>query len=170
MSTPPVEQTASAAASRPEVTWIRTGWDDPRTAALSEAMDEELVPRYAELMGEGDAPAPPTADQVAVVVIAEIDGTPAAAGTLRRLGDLWEVKRLYVAPAFRRLGLARRLLAQIEEAVVARGGTEAYLQTGVLQPDAIALYEREGWVRIPAYPPYSDDDGVSVCFRKSLAG
>lgn len=160
---------AAPAAPRPEPTWVLTDWDDPRAAALSEAMDAELVPRYAELLGEGDAPAPPTSDDVAVVVLAVIGGAPAAAGALRRLPDRWELKRVFVAQAFRRHGLARAVLHRLEAAAAARGATEVFLQTGVLQPEAIALYEREGWEHVPAFPPYRADDGFSVCFRKGLA-
>jgi GNAT superfamily N-acetyltransferase len=143
------------------LTWADTDWDDPRGAALRTAMDTELAPRYAALRGDSPRPAPPSSEDVAVVVLALVDGAPAATGTLRLLPDRWEVKRLVVDAGHRRLGLASRVLARLEDAARAR-------QTGNRQPEAIALYEREGWERIEVFAPYDPTDGISVCFRKRL--
>lgn len=150
------------------LTWAETDWDDPRGAALREAMDVELSPRYAALRQGSPRPAPPSAEDVAVVVLALVDGKPAATGTLRRLPDRWEVKRLVVDADHRRLGLASRILARLEDAARDHGADELFLQTGNRQPEAIALYEREGWVRIEVFAPYDPADGISVCFRKAL--
>lgn len=152
------------------LTWADTDWDDPRGAALRESMDVELSPRYAALRGDSPRPAPPSSEDVAVVVLALVDGKPAATGTLRRLPDRWEVKRLVVDADHRRLGLASRILARLEDAARDRGSDELFLQTGNRQPEAIALYEREGWERIDVFAPYDPADGISVCFRKALHG
>lgn len=152
------------------LTWADTGWDDPRAAALRAAMDAEIAPRYAALRGDSPRPAPPSSEDVAVVVLALVDGAPAATGTLRRLPDRWEVKRLIVDADHRRLGLASRILARLEDAARDRGADELFLQTGNRQPEAIALYEREGWERIEVFAPYDPADGISVCFRKELHG
>lgn len=66
------------------------------------------------------------------------------------------------------LGLARRVLSQLEEAARARGAEDLFFQTGDRQPEAIAFYEREGWARIDVFAPYDPADGISVCFRKAL--
>lgn len=150
------------------LTWAETDWDDPRGAALRAAMDVELSPRYAALRGDSPRPAPPSSEDVAVVVLALVDGKPAATGTLRRLPDRWEVKRLVVDADHRRLGLASRILARVEDAARDRGAHELFLQTGNRQPEAIALYEREEWERIEVFAPYDPADGISVCFRKAL--
>lgn len=150
------------------LTWADTDWTDPRGAALREAMDVELSPRYAALRRSSPRPAPPNAEDVAVVALALVDGVPAATGSLRRLPDRWEVKRLVVDAAHRRLGLASRVLARLENAARDRGATELFLQTGNRQPEAIALYRREGWSRIDVFAPYDPTDGISVCFRKEL--
>jgi GNAT superfamily N-acetyltransferase len=150
------------------LTWADTDWDDPRGAALRTAMDTELAPRYAALRGDSPRPAPPSSEDVAVVVLALVDGAPAATGTLRLLPDRWEVKRLVVDAGHRRLGLASRVLARLEDAARARGAAELFLQTGNRLPEAIALYEREGWERIEVFAPYDPTDGISVCFRKRL--
>ena len=151
------------------LTWERTTWDDPRGAALRAAMDAEISPRYAALRGGDRPPAPPTVEDVDFVVLALVDGEVAATGTLRRLPDRWEVKRLFIDAGHRRLGLASALLEQLEDGARERGADELFLQTGNRQPEAIALYERQGWQRIPVFAPYDPADGISVRFRRSLA-
>lgn len=131
-------------------------------------MDAEVGPRYVELRGGRTPPGRPTGEDVAEVVLALVDGVPAATGTLRRLPDRWEVKRLFVGPEHRRLGLARQVLARVEDAARSRGARELFLQTGNRQPDAIALYEGSGWERTEVFAPYDPTDGISICFRKEL--
>lgn len=152
------------------VTWEATGWDDPRAAALRTQMDHEVVPRYAGR--SGTYPAGPAAEEVAVVWLALVEGVPAATATLRRLEVAgqplrFEVKRLFVAADHRRRGLAALALGRVEASARAAGVTDLVLQTGDLQPDAEALYVREGWHRVPVYPPY---DGLahSRCYGKPL--
>lgn len=159
-----------ADASTGTVTWEATGWDDPRVADLRAQMDREVVPRYAGR--SGTYPAGPTADEVAVVWLALVEGVPAATATLRRLEvpgqpPRSEVKRLFVAAGHRRRGLAALALGRVEGSARADGVPDLVLQTGDLQPDAEALYVREGWHRVPVYPPY---DGLvhSRCYGKTL--
>lgn len=156
--------------SRPAVNWIQTGWDHQWATALRGQMDAELGPRYRSLVEQGRRrPLPPRAEDIETVWIAVVDGQPAATAALLRNPGYWEVKRVFVAPAFRRRALARQALAKVEESAMGMGVRELVLQTGILQPDAIALYSREGWDRIPGFGPYSGDDN-SVCFRKAPAG
>lgn len=166
-SVPAVGSQGAATSATREIRWIRTTWTDPRGELLRAAMGQELGPRYAGLR-RGTPPPPPTSEDVVLVLIAEVDGVPVATGSLRRLGALWEVKRLFVDANARRLGLAAGILSRLEDEVRRRGGTEIHLQTGRRQPEAIALYEREGWHRVPVFPPYSPTDGISVCFAKPL--
>lgn len=148
--------------------WERTDWDDARAASLRAAMDAEIGPRYATLRGDSPRPAPPTREDVAVVLLAVVDGEVAATGTLRRLPERWEVKRLFIGANHRRSGLASAVLAQLEDEARERGAAELFLQTGNRQPEAITLYERQGWHRVEVFAPYDPADGISVCFRKEL--
>ena len=164
-------------------TWVATTWDDPRAAELREAMTSDLAPRYADLWerrdrllatAEPDALSRvPTSDEVLVTWIA-LDGPQAVAtGSLRRLGGtarhpevVHEVKRMFVRPSHRRRGLAAGVLAAVERSALDRGIEVLHLQTGIRQPEAVALYEREGWTRTDPYPPYPAE--TSICFEKRL--
>jgi putative acetyltransferase len=80
-----------------------------------------------------------------------------------------ELKRMFVHEDARGRGLARALLAAVEDAAVAHGVTELRLETGPLQHAAIALYERSGYQRIPNFGPYVGDP-YSVCYAKVTVG
>lgn len=131
-------------------------------------MDAELGPRYRELVEQGRRrPLPPRAEDIETVWIAVVDGQPAATAALLRNPGYWEVKRVFVSPDFRRRALAQRALAKVEETARGLGVRELVLQTGILQPEAIALYTREGWEGIPGFGPYAGD-AASACFRKVI--
>ena len=65
-----------------------------------------------------------------------------------------EVKRMYVAAPARRRGVGRVLLAELERTAVAAGHGYAVLNTGVGQPEAIALYEACGYRAVPPFGHY----------------
>ncbi|WP_192931134.1 GNAT family N-acetyltransferase [Gemmobacter serpentinus] len=69
-----------------------------------------------------------------------------------------EIKRLWIAPEARGQGLARRLMATIEDTARAMGLTHLRLDTSRHLPEAQALYLRDGWQEIPAYNsnPHAD--------------
>jgi GNAT superfamily N-acetyltransferase len=74
-----------------------------------------------------------------------------------------ELKRMFVTPAARGTGVAPRL---VEAVVALAGDARVILETGVRQPEAIRLYEKCGFTRIPNYQPY-DQDPLSVCYALS---
>ncbi len=78
-----------------------------------------------------------------------------------------ELKRMYVRPTFRGLGLAKALLGHIETVTAARGIDILRLETGIYQTEAIGLYERNGFKRIPPFADYWDDP-VSHCYEKQI--
>lgn len=102
-------------------------------------------------------------------VVAWVGDEPAGCGALRPLYDaaIGEIKRMYVRPDFRRRGISKQLLLALEDAAVEFAYREVWLETGLLQPVAIGLYERMGYRRIPCYPPYTEDP-MSVCYGKTL--
>jgi GNAT superfamily N-acetyltransferase len=78
-----------------------------------------------------------------------------------------EIKRMYVVPAARGRGVARRLLTRLEETAAAAGAEVMILETGAAQPEAMTLYESSGYARIEGFGHYkwSPDNR---CYGKSL--
>lgn len=171
MTHPPTPATAPTPALAPDglVRWAALGWDHPAAAGLRALMDAEIKPRYAAYGPRPHLPPPPAAAEIAVTWIAFTGpGEPVATASLHALpGDRWEIKRVFVRADHRGRGLATAALTAVEASAAERGVVELLLQTGVRQPEAAALYAREGWYRIPPYPPYSRDP-YSVCFAKRL--
>jgi putative acetyltransferase len=79
-----------------------------------------------------------------------------------------EIKRMYVRPAARGQGLARRLISSLEEKARSHGCAVSMLETGPTQPEALALYERMGYKYRPAFGDYPEDP-LSVFMQKELA-
>ena len=82
-------------------------------------------------------------------------------------GSYAEVKRLFVSQEFRRQGVARVLMAELESRAFGAGYTVLRLETGTHQPESIALYESLGYrIRRP-FGGYIDDP-LSVFMEKKL--
>jgi GNAT superfamily N-acetyltransferase len=82
----------------------------------------------------------------------EIDRTIVACGGVRRLSDeVGEIKRMYVAPMARKKGVARALLARLEDEARALGCRVARLDTGHRMVAALTLYIGAGYCEIPDY-------------------
>lgn len=155
------------------VTVHEVTWADPAAVALRAAMESEMRHRYADRLAEpGGRDITTTvgvdAGQVAYVAVARTgQGVPVGHAALRwNDGDL-ELKRTYVVPSHRGTGVSVALLRAVEEAARALGAGRIILQTGDRQPDAVRLYERAGYTRIPIFPPY---EGLtfSTCMEKVL--
>ena len=96
------------------------------------------------------------------------DGTPAGCGGIKLVGAQYgEIKRMYVRPQFRGRGFARLLLSHVEDYARAQGVGLLRLETGIHQREAIGLYERMGFRRIPPFGPYTEDP-LSLCYEKHL--
>ena len=74
---------------------------------------------------------------------------------------------MYVRPRYRGLGLAKRMLNHLEAYTRAHGIDLLRLETGVHQREAIGLYERMGFYRIPPFGNYTNDP-LSLCYEKRL--
>jgi putative acetyltransferase len=68
-----------------------------------------------------------------------------------------ELKRMYVRPDARGLGLGRRLLDALEEVARQSGCAAVQLETGIRQPEALGLYRTRGYTEVPPFPPYRAD-------------
>lgn len=161
----------------PKIEIREVGWDDADGLALRTAMESEMEARYADRLAELAARArvrahrdllDVDADHVAYVGVA-VDqyGRPIGHAALRWTGADLELKRMYVAPSHRGRGVSTALLDAAEQAARALGAPRIILQTGDRQPDAVRLYEREGYTRIPTFSPYEWIE-FSTCMEKVL--
>lgn len=129
-------------------------------------MCAEMSARY------GRAPSPFSLEEMAVArsvfLVAKRDGELVGCGALRPLdAQRAELKRMYVCPHARRLGVGQRIIAALEEWAREFGYEALLLETGVLQPEAQRLYESCGYERIPAFGGYVGN-ATSVCYGKWL--
>src|SRR5262249_12346608 len=141
----------------------------PLARALISAPPDQLSPQYPQ---PGPPPLPlahpegsPGRD---AFVVAWVDGSPLGCGAVRRLdATTAELKRMYVAPAARKRGVGRVLLEELEREARRLGARQLLLETGVRQRAALVLYERAGFVVVPAFGEYRDSP-LSVCMAKDL--
>jgi len=81
--------------------------------------------------------------------------------------EFGEIKRMFVRPENRGEGIARQLLAFLEGEAVANGCTRLVLETGIRQPEALALYAQAGYVRRGPFGTYAHDP-LSVFMQKDM--
>lgn len=131
-------------------------YDHPDAVRLIDAMGHELDLRYGD---GGLSPAVPRDfEPPGVLLVAELDGRAVGCGGMRPYGgDGGEVKRMYVDPTVRGRGVARALLSALVAHARAHGMRHLVLETGTEQPEAVGLYESEGWSAIPAFGHYAHD-------------
>jgi len=127
--------------------------DTGDAAELLAAMVAEMRDLYDGL--DLDAPGMPRAGPAelgppgGVYLVGYRDGVAVCGGGLKRLPDgTCEIKRMYVVPGARRSGVARALLAALEDAARGLGYRVARLDTGDRQPHAQAFYEAAGYRRV----------------------
>lgn len=94
---------------------------------------------------------------------------PAAVGcgALVDSGSFGELKRFFVLPDLRGRGIGKRILKELEAIALEKGLALLRLETGVSQPEAVALYRRAGFTEIAAFAPYAPDP-LSLFFEKRL--
>ena len=129
--------------------------DDPAVLELIEQIQGEYVIRYG---GPDEAPIdvaeflPPEG----LFLVATVDGKPAGCGGWRALGDgRAEIKRMFTGTAYRNRGVARAVLAELERTAAAAGIDQVVLETGTVQPEAIALYQSSGYVPVDGFGYYA---------------
>ncbi|GAB3833593.1 GNAT family N-acetyltransferase [Dactylosporangium cerinum] len=140
-------------------------WHDAAAVALRDAMSAEMRIRYADRFNDRNGVEPDTVVYTGVAYTG--DREPVGHVALRRLGADLELKRMFVSPQHRGSGVSVALLAAAEAAAARLGASRLLLQTGDRQPDAVRLYEKSGYTRIPLYPPY-ETLTYSFCFHKAL--
>lgn len=134
---------------------------DPDLAGLLDAALAELVTKYG---AEGRS----AVRARARYLVAYVGDRAAGCGVVQPLGEeAGEIKRMYVAPEFRGQGIARKLLAALEDLALHLGYRSLYLATGDRQPEAIALYESSGYTPVEPYGKYAGQP-LTRCYRKAM--
>ena len=143
-------------------------YDDPVAVDLVGRVQQEYVVMYG---GPDEAVVDPAefVPPEGLFLVAEVAGEPAGCGAWRVYppGGV-EIKRVYVAPEYRRRGLAQLMVAALERSAGAAGHGNVVLNTGDRQPEAIALYTDLGYVPVPGYGVYACSPGA-VFLGKDLA-
>jgi GNAT superfamily N-acetyltransferase len=134
-----------------------TAFNAPAAFALTEALQQEYVVRYGtrdETRIEVAQFAPP----LGIFVLGWDGDQPLACGGARLItSELGELKRMYVAPAARRRGIARALLAHLENEARTLGATHLRLEVGIRQPEALTLYPSAAYLPIEPFGHYAGD-------------
>ena len=150
-----------------EIVIAREAADSPDASALVTELEEHLAARYPDESRHGYSVAK-LLEQRVDFFVSRVDGTAAACGGVQLVdGAYGEIKRMWVRPSFRGLGLGRAMLERLAEHTLERGIDVLRLETGIDQTAAIALYESFGFRTIPPFPPYRDDP-LNVCYETRL--
>jgi putative acetyltransferase len=148
------------------ITLLRTDSQHPDYRLLIPLLDAELAVRdgsdhafYAQFN---------KSDHIQHVLVGYFEGKAVACGALKQYSPTeMEIKRMFVRPECRGHRYAGDVLQELERWAIELGFQQCILETGVKQPEAIALYQRHGYQRIPNYGQYAGVEN-SVCMRKVL--
>jgi GNAT superfamily N-acetyltransferase len=144
----------------------RTNSDNADFQALVAELDKELAvrdgdehPFYSQFN---------KLDAIKYVVVAYIENGPVGCGAIKEYSPgVMEVKRMFVPEHRRSQGIASAVLTELENWARELKAGQCILETGVKQPEAIRLYEKNGYQPVPNYGPYAGVEN-SVCFEKDL--
>ncbi|MBW4566869.1 MAG: GNAT family N-acetyltransferase [Tolypothrix carrinoi HA7290-LM1] len=144
--------------------------ENPTSSAIQELiaeLDNHLAALYPPESRHGlDIPA--LLNKSVTVFLAKLDDEPVGCGALKLFAPLYaEVKRMYIKPAFRGKGIGKKILNQIELSAKQANIYTLRIETGIYQLEAIGLYEKLGFYRIPAFGDYKPE-GLSLFFEKKL--
>ncbi|QDO94040.1 GNAT family N-acetyltransferase [Formosa sediminum] len=145
---------------------LRTNSNHTDFKALVSLLDADLALRdgedhafYAQFNG---------IDSLKHVVVVYKNKIPVACGAIKTFNDnTVEVKRMYTAQDYRGQVLATVVLKELEQWAAELHYTACVLETGLQQPEALALYHKNGYTLIPNYGQYAEIDN-SRCFKKQI--
>lgn len=148
------------------ITTTRTDTDNPEFRALVLQLDADLSIRDGE--EHGFYAQFNKIDAIKHVIIAYNNGLPAGCGAFKFYEkDIVEVKRMFVHPDYRRKGIARLVLTELEKWAAELKYTSCILETGLKQPEAIMLYKESGYIIVPNYGQYAGVEN-SICMKKDI--
>jgi putative acetyltransferase len=144
--------------------------ENPTSSAIQELiaeLDYYLAALYPAESNHG-LDLPGLLHKSVTVFLAKLDDKPVGCGALKLLTPGYaEVKRMYIKPAFRGKGISKKIFNEIELSAKRVNVHTLRLETGIYQPEAIGLYEKLGFYRIPPFGEYKLDP-LSLFFEKNL--
>ncbi len=146
---------------------IRTNSQHPDFISLVSKLDADLAIRdgedhafYAQYN---------KINRINEVVVAYLGEIPVGCGAIKSYSDgVAEVKRMFTDPMQRGKGIASAILKELEVWALELNFHKCILETGIKQPEAIALYRKNAYLPIPNYGQY-EGISTSVCFEKVLS-
>ena len=145
---------------------IRTDSSNEDFDALVKLLDAELFDNYGEV--EKQYQQFNKFASIINVVLAYSDGVVVGCGAIKVYDpSCMELKRMFVSRKFRGLGIGILVLNELQNWSKELGCKRCILETGIKQIEAINMYKKMGYIRIPNYDQY-DGLELSVCFSKEL--
>lgn len=146
---------------------IKTNSDHTDFRALVVALDTDLQARYGEqqqFFSQFNK-----LDLIHHVIVAYNNNEPVGCGAFKEYETgVAEIKRMFVQLQQRGKGIAGLILTELEQWAAAEGYHTCILETAIKQPEAIRVYEREGYSRIPNYGQYIGVE-ISLCMQKQIS-
>lgn len=159
----------ASALGRARITLVETDPRAPEARACLESYYAELSRRFDrgfDVNLSRDPEATAMCAPKGAFLVAMSDGMAIGCGGLKGSGGpVAEIKRLWISPAARGLGLAREMMTALEDRARALGITTLRLDSNSALHEAVALYRRDGWVEIPRF---NDDPYPDLFFEKAL--
>lgn len=145
---------------------VRTDSGNPDFIALVKLLDAELAIRDGDDHAFYDQFN--KIDMIKNAVVVYENDRAIACGALKAFQPgAMEIKRMYTLPDHRGKGVASAILAELEHWAADLSYEKCVLETGINQPEAIALYKKSGYRQIPNYGQYTGVE-TSLCFEKRV--
>ncbi|SDH58662.1 Acetyltransferase (GNAT) family protein [Flavobacterium omnivorum] len=145
---------------------VKATSENPDFVNLIKALDESLWERYPEL--KSDYWGNNILELNPNVVILYIEDKAVGCGCFKKYDtNTIEIKRMFVSPEARGMGLAQTILLELEGWAHDLGYSFSVLETLYKQKEAIALYQKTGYKIVDNYEPYVGLEN-SICMRKSI--
>jgi putative acetyltransferase len=145
---------------------IRATCDNNDFRKLVAMLDEDLYARNGMMQAQYEPFN--KIDAIKNVVVAYLDDIPAGCGGYKKFDDeSVEIKRMFVNKQFRKKGIARAILTELENWALENGFKKTMLETGIKQQEAISLYTSFGYSIIENFGQYKGNPN-SLCMCKTL--
>lgn len=139
---------------------------DPKALVLIDGSETEQAALYPPELRSAFSPEQLVAADVRFFIACD-GGEPVTCGGYAHCGDFAELKRIYVAPAFRGAGWADALITTCEDHARQEGLGWMRLETGKASPAAVRLYTKLGYLPCGPFGSYREN-GSSIFMEKQL--